>query len=326
MAMVTAVSAGDAAYGESEHLEKEEEEDARLVDTVNDVIGVPDMLVLDGEDRRSPAALDGDTLASLYEQRNLLISADGDETLALALDTEVGSAPPASRRQRPSRAASSPVLPVPAGYIKKSNPLKLKPPFLPPRTDKRGFVQSQPSKLQHREEWNEAHHLTGLENHLLPQTKRRYFARPQTQAELVSDLARNGGKNSRSILATLSQPDVSKPRRTKLSADGGPPVIPERHMFGGAMRDRDGSVRAWNDRWQRSMSQMNDQCHPDHRAYFTQRSLFEASPSQQYRRYMDQEIAHGTWVPVAQKKAELFPPMGGRLSGRSGAPIPGATP
>lgn len=289
--------------------------------------------LLTGLEQKSPTE-DGRNLGSTHgEALETLVQALGDGedggpqpvTAAAALGKDIPR-----RGQRPvKRASSSPALAVLAGSAKKS-PLRAKPPFVAPRIDRRGAPNFKPrpnDRLQHGQEWNENHHLTGLENHLLPTELRRYFCRPQTRPELLEDLAKASGRSrsSRALLSSMELPDVTLPKRPTVSADAGQPVLPERHAFGGAMRDRDGDARAWNDRWQNSMSQLNDQCHPDHRAYFTQKSLFEMSPSHQYRRYLDQEIEHGVWVPTATRKAEHFPPMGGRLRGRSGTPVPFAT-
>mmetsp|Transcript_39227 Transcript_39227/g.70386 ORF Transcript_39227/g.70386 Transcript_39227/m.70386 type:complete len:149 (-) Transcript_39227:51-497(-) len=138
----------------------------------------------------------------------------------------------------------------------------------------------------------------------------------------------------RSTFATISMrkeqktaTTVLKPgrKRTPLVPDTGAPLLPTRHTFGGHMKDLDGKTRKWNDRWQNSLSALNDNYHPDHRAYFTQYSLFEESPSQRWHRFLDQEVEHGVWEPIKTKKRSRFPPLGARMRGRSGTPIPGAT-
>merc|ERR1711988_1628711 len=98
--------------------------------------------------------------------------------------------------------------------------------------------------------------------------------------ELKSDLATNPTySNTGSILRDLEQPDLNERKRTPLVPDTGAPLIPTRHTFGGTMNDRDGMQRKWNDRWQNGLSALSSHYHPDHRAYFTQHSLFEESPS-----------------------------------------------
>merc|ERR1711934_908760 len=39
-------------------------------------------------------------------------------------------------------------------------------------------------------EWDERHHLAGVENELLPKRQRNYFSRPHTEVELKQDLSR----------------------------------------------------------------------------------------------------------------------------------------
>jgi len=206
----------------------------------------------------------------------------------------------------------------------RGSPFQVPPPFLPPQVDQFGFPNSRVER--HEGFWDERHHLKGSENELKPKLLRQYFSRPQNRAELVDDLATNPTLyNTRSILRTLDQPDASDRKRTPLVPDTGAPLLPTRHTFGGHMKDLDGKTRKWNDRWQNSLSALNDNYHPDHRAYFTQYSLFEESPSQRWRRFLDQEVEHGVWEPIKTKKRSRFPPLGARMRGRSGTPIPGAT-
>jgi hypothetical protein len=165
-----------------------------------------------------------------------------------------------------------------------------------------------------------------MENALKPRGLRLYFSRVQTKAELKQDLKYNPHlSNTGRLLSQMSMPEINDRKPSAICPDSGPPLVPTRHVFGGNMQDRDGCERLWNDRWHKSISILNDNCIPDHRTYFTQASLFEESPSQNWRRYMDQEVAHGVWKSVACKKKSQFPPLGGRLRGRSGTPIPGAS-
>jgi len=239
------------------------------------------------------------------------------DSLALQVTTPVTS------RQGMSKTRSEPTF----GTLKKptKSPLRVRPPFRAPRVDKSGFPRSRVYMPGVTSEWDERHHLKP-DNGLRPQGLRQYFQPVQTMDELKQDLTSNRHlKNTRTLITGLEKPEMTT-KRSIVTADGGPPVCPERHTFGGTMRDLDGGTRTWNDRWHTGIGLMNDNMHPDHRTYFTQASLFETSPSQRYRRYVDQEVDHGVWVPIATKKAQRFPPLGGRLRGRSGAPVPGAMP
>jgi hypothetical protein len=211
-------------------------------------------------------------------------------------------------------------------YGAKKSPFAVPPPFDLPVVDQFGFPCAQLSSLD-EEDWNQRHHLNGSENELKPRGLRDYFAKIQTVKELKRDLKYNPKlSNTNVLLKSMSLPEVNDRKPSFICPDAGPPLVPTRHVFGGNMKDRDGGERLWNDRWHKGISILNDNCHPDHRAYFTQKSLFEESPSQDWRRYLDQEVAHGVWKSIKCKRSEKFPPMGGRLRGRSGTPIPGASP
>jgi len=188
--------------------------------------------------------------------------------------------------------------------------------------------------------WDTRHHLNGNENELKPKGMRDYFSAPQSLKEVKRELKYNPKiHNAKNVLRSLSLPEIIERKPTPVCPDAGPPLVPTRHVFGGTMRDRDGLERAWNDRWQKGISILNDHCHPDHRAYFTQNSLFEESPSQNWRRYLDQEVTPGAssvrdstgianprWKSIKCKKEGNFPPLGGRLRGRSGTPCPESDP
>lgn len=210
-------------------------------------------------------------------------------------------------------------------YGAKRSPLAVPPPFDLPVVDQFGFPCAQVSLLD-ESAWDERHQLNGSENELKPKGIRDYFARVQTMKELKRDLKYNPHLcNTAPLLKSLALPEINDRKPSFICPDAGPPLVPTRHVFGGSMKDRDGEERMWNDRWHKGISILNDNCHPDHRAYFTQKSLFEESPSQDWRRYMDQEVAHGVWKTISCKKKDPFQPLGGRLRGRSGTPIPGAT-
>lgn len=213
------------------------------------------------------------------------------------------------------------------------SPLRVAPPWEKPITDKYGFPKTKPNILRDSDgvpmtdsSWDERHGLLGMPNDLVPQGIRTYFAKPQSMAELKIDLATNTERKiGSSILERIEQGDLPHVTQLPISCDPGAPMCPERYLFGGTMLDRDGMNRTWNDRWHTGIAMLNDKCHPDHRSYFTQRSLFEKSPSQQYRRFLHQEQRPGEWKPIDQRRPTRFPPMGGLLRGRSGTPIPGAT-
>jgi len=213
------------------------------------------------------------------------------------------------------------------GSMTKRSPLAVPPPFDLPVVDQFGFPCALTSSLD-ESDWDERHQLNGSENELKPKELRDYFSKPQTKKDLKREFKYNPKLShiADSFLRNMSLPEVRERKPSPVCPDAGPPLVPTRHVFGGEMHDRDGMQRLWNDRWQKGISSLNDRCHPDHRAYFTQKSLFEESPSQNWRRYLDQEVAHGVWKSIDCKKPSKFPPLGGRLRGRSGTPIPGASP
>lgn len=163
-------------------------------------------------------------------------------------------------------------------------------------------LQSLSSKAQSSQRagssgWNTRHHVSGAENEMLPKPLRAYFSRPQSLPELKAEL-------------TKKKHAEAPPLTTFVSADAGPPICPDRHKFGGAMRDRDGEVRPWNDRWHTGIHLINETLHPLHRGGFASKSLFEKAKSQRWRRHLDFEIAHGVWKPIDTDKPLRFPPLG----------------
>lgn len=216
------------------------------------------------------------------------------------------------------------------GSSTKRSPLSVPPPFDMPVVDQFGFPCAQKSVMLDEDLWDQRHHLNGNENELKPKLIRDYFGKYALPKELKRDLKYSRGlcdsSTSPSILRALSLPEVNDRKPSFICPDAGPPLVPTRHVFGGSMKDRDGKKRLWNDRWTKGIGLLNDNCHPDHRAYFTQKSLFEDAPSQDWRRYLQQEIKPGVWEDIKCNKPQKFPPLGGRLRGRSGTPIPGASP
>ncbi|CAE7304047.1 Pxmp2 [Symbiodinium pilosum] len=228
-----------------------------------------------------------------------------------------------------AKSSSAPALNPPP---RKTRPFGTRSPFeeeircTKPVTDKWGFPKPLPS-IPPAEAWNWRHHLLGTSNEGVPKGRRTYFSKPETLAELKEALRSNPSiKNSEGILQRLELGDLPQRPRSFITPDAGAPVCPERHVYGGTMLDRDGMGRTWNGRWHAGIAMINEHCHPDHRTYFTQRSLFERSPSQQYRRFLHQERRPGEWVSIDQRRPAPFGPLGGLLTGRSGAPVPGATP
>jgi len=208
----------------------------------------------------------------------------------------------------------------------KRSPFEEPLPWAKPVTDKWGFPKP-PSSSPPAEPWNWRHHHLGMSNDDVPKGRRTYFSKPESLAELKEALRSNPSiKNAEGILQRLELGDLPQRPRSFITPDAGAPVCPQRHVFGGTMLDRDGMGRTWNSRWSAGIAMINEHCHPDHRTYFTQRSLFERSPSQQYRRFLHQERKPGEWVSIDQRRPARFPPLGGLLTGRSGAPIPGAMP
>jgi hypothetical protein len=176
-------------------------------------------------------------------------------------------------------------------YGFRSSPLRVPLPFqgFVPTVDQFGHPVTILNRLD-ESEWNTRHHLNGNENELKPKPMRDYFSRPQNMDELVRDLKYNPSLyNTKSIIKTMSLPEINDRKPSPICPDSGPPLVPIRHFAGGNMKDRDGLKRVWNDRWEKNIGALNHNVHPDHRAYFTQKSLFEESPSQRWRRYLDQK-------------------------------------
>merc|ERR1711879_804320 len=106
-----------------------------------------------------------------------------------------------------------------------------------------------------------------------------------------------------------SVPNSASMRRSLDLKEEKIPTSPVRHISG-HMRDRDGNKRVWNDRWNTGIALLNEGMHPLHREYFVQPSLFAAAPSQEYRRYMHQQVGPGEWQHIAMQRPHPFPPLG----------------
>merc|ERR1711879_1814 len=132
------------------------------------------------------------------------------------------------------------------------------------------------------------------QNDKLPKGSRAYFSVPQTKSELKEYLLSIPTPEAESLLRAVELPEAPS-SRSVLVPDTSPPLCVEKHVAGGTMQDRDCKRRPWNDRWCRSVGEMNDRMHKAHRAYFTKESMYESAPSQAYRRYRHQEVAPGDW-------------------------------
>lgn len=165
-------------------------------------------------------------------------------------------------------------------------------------------------QAEHASSWDNRHHLAGCENALLPKTKRAYFSRPQSLPELRKELLQKPPALTRPLLRRLDRDETPPTVPTPITADAGPPACPARHIFGGSMKDRDGEVRPWNDRWHTGVHIINDSLHPSHRGGFSTRSLFENAQSQDWRRHQDFETAHGVWKSSRTRRPDPFGPMG----------------
>lgn len=156
--------------------------------------------------------------------------------------------------------------------------------------------------------WDDRFHVGQVENELLPRRLRAYFSRPSDISQLQEELVRL--PNHKAILRRLHGEEIPDVAPTKITSDAGPPVLPYRHKLDGSMIDRDGQRRSWNDRHHNSMSLLNDGLHPYHRESFSSPSIFEVSPSQQWRRFLHFEIDHGVWKPIKTVKVDRFAALG----------------
>jgi hypothetical protein len=157
-------------------------------------------------------------------------------------------------------------------------------------------------------EWDQRHHLAGVENENLPKKLRSYFSRPQSEVELKQDLCSRN--NMTSAMRKMEKEEVPPTKPLPISCDGGAPVLPAKHEPGGIMRGRDKQVKPWNNRWSQGIGTLNDGMHPLHREYFCKPSLFAEAPSQRWRRYMDVEVARGVWQPIQDSRPPRFGPVG----------------
>eukprot|EP00927_Polykrikos_kofoidii_P060650 TRINITY_DN55588_c0_g1_i1.p1 TRINITY_DN55588_c0_g1~~TRINITY_DN55588_c0_g1_i1.p1 ORF type:complete len:337 (-),score=52.98 TRINITY_DN55588_c0_g1_i1:218-1189(-) len=208
--------------------------------------------------------------------------------------------------------------------VKSMSPFNLKPPYSGPRhpfhgpVDSQGFRRSVVNRAQHGSDWDERHQMSLFtngrhkndvrpDNALMPKGNRLLFEREQNKEQLRDHL--KTVKNNRLLLASLELPEV-KVQTSPISADASPTQMPERHSVQGMMLDRDGDVRTWNDRWPNGMSKFNELMHKSHRGYFVGKSVYTDSPSQQWRRFNDQEDGKGGWKTIHCRKDPIFAPFG----------------
>merc|ERR1712217_304695 len=119
-----------------------------------------------------------------------------------------------------------------------------------------------------------------------------YFSTPQTLPELREELCASPKTSTKTLLQNLDLAEVPPPKHLfPITADSEATSLPQRHeSVVGTMHDRDGFVRTWNGRWHLDVGPiLNERLHPLHRQYFVQRSVFEDSPTQHWRRFQDQE-------------------------------------
>jgi len=169
----------------------------------------------------------------------------------------------------------------------RSSPFRLQPPFQAPKADHTGFAKFQLYRPSHTQDWDERHHM-----------------------EFTRKGDRKAHKESSPSLLRDPEGKEPKPPRSPITPDCAPPVLHERHAFGGSMKDRDQRVRPWSDRWHTGIHRLNDGMHHSHRQYFVQKSIYETAPSQQWRRYTDQQVGPGQWLPIETKRPHPFPTLG----------------
>mmetsp|Transcript_2836 Transcript_2836/g.5742 ORF Transcript_2836/g.5742 Transcript_2836/m.5742 type:complete len:289 (+) Transcript_2836:114-980(+) len=204
-----------------------------------------------------------------------------------------------------------------------SSPFRVRPPFKYPDFDLMTGVKLK--LADHHTDWDERHQLLlnprgdpMADNAQLPRGVRKYFSEKHNvedvKAHLTSLLSTPTGSapgsTAKTVLRTLNGEKTPRKTLQHLTADCGPPLLPMRHTLGGGMRDVDGMVRPWNDRWNRGIQQMNDELHKSHRQYFVQQSVYKVSKSQDWRRYNEMQVAPGKWIPIATIKPSGPIPLG----------------
>jgi hypothetical protein len=185
-----------------------------------------------------------------------------------------------------------------------------KPPYLKPKVHQSGHPVPPLSEAKPKKTWDGFHTQVPVQNDQKPKPLRAYFSAPQSLQELKVTLAER--KHMTGALKNLDRqelPSTWPTKRTAITPDARAPICGGRHTFGGDMPDREGLVRPWNNRWTNSVALVNENLHPSHRQYFSQKSLYETSPSQRWRRFLDFEVDTGVWHPI-DSKPPRFGPMG----------------
>jgi len=166
-----------------------------------------------------------------------------------------------------------------------------------------------PRRVIPKRPWDNRFQLLAVENELLPKQLRSYFSRPASLPELKQELSKRNSPASM-IKRLDAEEEAPWTQPTIISADASPPPCPGRHMPGGSMSDRLGTVRPWNNRWQVGVHTTNEYLHPVQRSAFARRSPLEYATSQKWRRIHEVEAERGVWTSVEDSCPPRFPPMG----------------
>lgn len=241
------------------------------------------------------------------EEKPLVLGAAGPKTdslregAAVASDeAQAAAAAPEVAARSAGQAASSRAAPGNRGSWPSKGPVRA---VHPQKWDRRHGLDLDPK--------NEPH----PENPRMHPSLRRGFSQPHSMPDLEKYLAESRSMNTRSLLLSLRSPEPRRPT-SNISTDAidgvnaRAPMIPERHVMGGTMVDRDKTQRPWNDRFTSCGSATNEYMHRSQRSVFGMHSTFEALPSQKWRRYLEQEICPGTWYSYETRRPPRFPPTG----------------
>eukprot|EP00438_Fugacium_kawagutii_P006121 Skav220129 [mRNA] locus=scaffold731:290006:296396:- [translate_table: standard] len=236
-----------------------------------------------------------------------LVAHNAAADLQMELTTDFGTS--TTRTTKPqgeatlAKSTSAPTL----KKVARRSPLRCPPPWNKPLTDKWGFPKSLESPPP-AEKWD---------------GQRTYFSKPQSMAELQAELNNNPASCSECRHAIFAVKDLrSQISQAREYVEANPirrlAWKAEAMSFESTEGDTEKeTVRVCMEGGTESIAILNEHCHPDHRTYFTQRSIFERSPSQVYRRFLHQERRPGEWVSIDQRRPDKFPPLGGYLTGRS---------
>jgi len=132
--------------------------------------------------------------------------------------------------------------------------------------------------------WTLSNFQGGDENCKKPQSLRQYFSRPQTEEEL-----REYFLDAYGIYQNYPSEDEAKKMQRERSTS--PKNCDQGSPIGGIYKE------PWNNRWQMSLSQSNSSLPRGQRELFDKPSVLSHSPSQEWRRLNDVEVAQGVWKP-----------------------------